>query len=180
MYREVNKFANALKSLGVKKRDRVGIYLPMIPEAIIAMLGCARIGAVHSVVFSAFSSKALKIRMQDTKAKVLITADGYYRKGKIIDLKKQADEGIKQTDIKKVIVVQRAKNKVNFKKGKDIYWHDLIAGQKDFAAPAVMDAEDLLQDAFLPQDLIFDRLEQQFLYHPKTLYGKRLHLLDSV
>lgn len=144
LYREVNKFANALKSLGVKKGDRVGIYLPMIPEAIIAMLGCARIGAVHSVVFSAFSSKALKVRMQDTKAKVLITADGYYRKGKIVDLKKQADEGIKQTDIKKVIVVQRAKNKVNFKKGKDIYWHDLIAGQKDFAAPAVMDAEDLL------------------------------------
>jgi acetyl-CoA synthetase len=144
LYREVNKFANALKSIGVKRGDRVGIYLPMIPEAVIAMLACARIGAVHSVVFSAFSSKALKVRLQDTKAKVLITSDGYYRKGEIVDLKKQADEGIKRTDIEKVIVVQRAKNKINFKKGKDIWWHELIAGRKDFAEPAVMDAEDLL------------------------------------
>jgi len=144
LYREVNRFSNALKSLGVKKGDRVGIYLPMIPEAIIAMLGCARIGAVHSVVFSAFSSEALKVRLQDTKAEVLITADGYYRKGEVVDLKKQADEGIKQTDIKKVIVVQRAKNKINFKIGRDIWWHEVIAGQNDFAEPAPMDAEDML------------------------------------
>ncbi|GAI40865.1 unnamed protein product, partial [marine sediment metagenome] len=98
LFREVNRFANALKKLGVKKGDRIGIYLPMIPEVIIAMLGCARIGAVHSVVFSAFSSRALNIRLRDTKAKVLITADGYYRKGKVIDLKKNADEGIKKTE----------------------------------------------------------------------------------
>jgi len=144
LYREVNKAANGLKSLGVKRGDRVGIYLPMIPEAIIAMLACARIGAVHSVVFSAFSSKALRIRLQDTKAKVLITADGYFRKGKIIDLKKQADEGSRQTDVKKIVVVKRAKNKINIKKNRDLYWQEMIKGQKDYAEPAVMDAEDLL------------------------------------
>ena len=83
LYREVNKLANALKKIGVKKGDVVGIYLPMIPEVIISMLACARIGAIHAVVFSAFSSHALKIRLEETEAKVLITADGYYRRGKI-------------------------------------------------------------------------------------------------
>ncbi len=142
LFREVNKFANGLKKLDVKKGDRVGIYLPMIPEAIIAMLGCARIGAIHSVVFSAFSSQALKVRLQDTKAKVLITADGYYRKGEIIDLKKGADEGIKRTEVKKVIVVKRAGNEINFKKGKDLWWHDLVKDEKDWCEPEIMDSED--------------------------------------
>ncbi len=103
LLKEVNKFANVLKKLGVKKGERVGIYMPMIPEAIISMLACARIGAIHSVVFSAFSAEALKIRIQDTNAKILITADGYWRRGKIIDLKKNADQGIKQTKVKKTI-----------------------------------------------------------------------------
>ncbi len=94
LYREVNKFANVLKSLGVKKGDRVGIYLPMIPEVQIAMLACSRIGAVHSVVFSAFSGQSLKDRLLDAEAKVLVTADGYYRRGKVVDLKAQADLGI--------------------------------------------------------------------------------------
>jgi len=144
LFREVNKFANGLKKLGVKKGDRVGIYLPMIPEVIIAMLGCARIGAVHSVVFSAFSSKALQIRLQDTKAKVLITADGYYRKGKIIDLKKNADEGIKKTDVKKVVVKKRAGNPVKMKAGRDLWWQELVEKESDKCEPASMDSEDLL------------------------------------
>jgi len=144
LFREVNKFANGLKKLGVKKGDRVGIYLPMIPEVIIAMLGCARIGAVHSVVFSAFSSKALQIRLQDTKAKVLITADGYYRKGKIIDLKKNADEGIKKTDVKKVVVKKRAGNPVKMKAGRDLWWQELVEKESDKCEPKPMGSEDLL------------------------------------
>ena len=105
--KSVNQLANALKKLGVKKGDRVGIYLPMIPEAIISMLACARIGAVHSVVFSAFSSQALKVRLQDTEAKVLITADGYYRRGQFIDLLKNAEERIQETKVEELIVVKR-------------------------------------------------------------------------
>ncbi|MDP2967088.1 MAG: AMP-binding protein, partial [bacterium] len=108
LFSAVCRFANALKKLGVKKGDRVGIYLPMIPEVVISMLSCARIGAVHTVVFSAFSPHALKIRLQDTEAKVLITADGYFRRGKIINLKENADEGAKETKVEKIIVVKRA------------------------------------------------------------------------
>ncbi|MBD3208626.1 MAG: acetate--CoA ligase [Candidatus Nealsonbacteria bacterium] len=144
LYREVNKFANALKKLGVKKGDKVGIYLPMIPEVVIAMMGCARIGAVHSVVFSAFSAKALQIRLQDTQAKVLVTADGYYRRGKVIDLKKKAMTGIKDTKVKKVIVVKRAGNKVAWKKGRDLWWHELVEGEKDECKPVAMKSEDTL------------------------------------
>ncbi|OYT43559.1 MAG: acetate--CoA ligase [Candidatus Aenigmarchaeota archaeon ex4484_56] len=144
LYREVNKFANALKKLGVKKGDVVGIYMPMIPEAIIAMLACARIGAIHTVVFSAFSPDALRIRLQETNSKVLITADGYYRKDKIINLKKNADEGIKETNIKKVIVVKRANNKIKFTKNRDYLWDEVIKNQKDYCEPQKMDAEDIL------------------------------------
>src|SRR3989344_4819224 len=107
LFKEVCKAANYLKRIGVKKGDRVGIYLPMIPEVAIAMLACARIGAVHSVVFSAFSPNALRVRLQDTGAKILITADNYYRRGQIIDLVKNAKEGIKETKIKKIVLVER-------------------------------------------------------------------------
>ena len=144
LYREVNKFANALKKLGVKKGDRVGIYLPMIPEVVISMLACARIGAVHSVVFSAFSSTALRIRLQDTEAKVLITADGYYRRGKIINLKQKVRTAIQKTKVKNVVVVKRAGNKIFWNKRKDIWWHDLIKDEKDECKPEVMDSEDTL------------------------------------
>ena len=142
LFRQVNRFANGLKKMGVKKGDIVGIYLPMIPEAIIAMLACARIGAVHTVVFSAFSSNALKIRLQDTQARVLITADGYYRRGKIVDLKKNADKAIIGTKIKKVIVAKRAGNKVDIKNTRDFWFNDLIENQSDYCAPEVMDSED--------------------------------------
>jgi len=141
---QVNKFANALKKLGVKKGDRVGIYLPMIPEVIIAMLACARIGAVHVVVFSAFSPAALRIRLKTTGAKILITADGYYRRGKIINLKENADEGVKKTKVKKVIVVKRTGNAIQWVKGRDFWWQDLIEKEKDYCRARVMDSEDLL------------------------------------
>ena len=144
LFKEVNKFSNALLKLGVKKGDRVGIYLPMIPEVIISMLACARIGAVHTVVFSAFSPQALKIRLQDTGAKVLITADGYYRRGEIINLKENADQGVGETKVKKVIVVKRAKNKIVWNAKRDIWYQDLVKKEKDFCQPQAMDSEDLL------------------------------------
>ena len=144
LFKEVNKFANALKKLGVKKGDRVGIYLPMIPEVIIAMLSCARIGAIHTVVFSAFSSAALRIRLQDTEAKILITADGYYRRGQIINLKENADEGIKETKIKKVIVVKRIGKEIPWQEERDLWWTDLIKNEKDQSKAEIMDSEDLL------------------------------------
>ncbi len=144
LFRRVNKFSNVLKKLGVKKGDKVGIYLPMIPEAVIAMLACARIGAIHVVVFSAFSSQALKVRLEDTEAKVLITADGYYRRGKVTDLKRNADAGLKQTKVKKVVVVKRAGNKVAMKKNRDLWWDDLVKNESDICEPRVMDSEDPL------------------------------------
>ncbi len=144
LFKEVNKFANALKKLGVKKGDRVGIYLPMIPEVMISMLACARIGAVHVVVFSAFSPSALRIRLQDTGAKILITTDGYYRRDKVINLKQNADDGVKGTKVKKVVVVKRAGNKIPWQKDRNLWYHELIKKQSDQCDPEVMDSEDLL------------------------------------
>ncbi len=141
---EVNKFANVLKKLGVKKGDRVGIYLPVIPEVAISMLACARIGAVHSVVFSAFSPAALKVRLQDTEAKILITADGYYRRGQIGNLKQNADEGIKETKVEKMIVVKRTGNQVAWVDGRDFWWDDLAKNESDVCQAEEMDSEDLL------------------------------------
>jgi len=144
VYREVNKFANVLKSLGVKKGDRVGIYLPMIPEVQIAMLACARIGAIHSVVFSAFSGESLKSRMEDAEAKVLVTSDGYYRRGKVVNLKESADIGVKDTKIENVVVVRRAKNDVNMVDGRDFWWHELMEKASLYCEPEPMDSEDML------------------------------------
>jgi acetyl-CoA synthetase len=157
LFQEVNKLANALKKLGVKKGDRIGIYLPMIPEVIISMLACARIGAVHVVVFSAFSPAALKIRLQITEAKVLITADGYFRRGQIINLKQNADEGTKETKVEKIIVVKRAEfkeqcsshasakasaNEIYWDSQKDLWWDELIKNKSDKCEAEVMDSED--------------------------------------
>jgi acetyl-CoA synthetase len=144
LFREVNKAANALKKLGVKKGDRVGIYMPVVPEAVISMLACARIGAVHSVVFSAFSPSALKIRLQILEAEVLITADGYYRRGGVINLKQNADQGIMETMVKKMIVVKRLNNEIPWDSKKDLWWQDLINKEPDFCEPETMDSEDLL------------------------------------
>jgi len=144
IYREVNRFANVLKSLGVKRGDRVGIYLPMIPEVQIALLACARIGAPHNVVFSAFSSDSLNVRLEDAEAKVLVTSDGYYRRGKVVNLKESADEGIKNTKVEKVVVVKRAGNEVKMVDGRDYWWHELIEKAEPYCEPEEMDAEEPL------------------------------------
>ena len=125
-----------LKSLGVKKGDRVTIYLPMIPELAIAMLACARIGAPHSIVFGGFSSDSLRDRIKDCKAKVLITSDGGYRRGKVVPLKKNADEALKGTpSIKKVVVVNRVNEKVRMKRGRDVWWHKVMEEAEPYFAP---------------------------------------------
>lgn len=144
LYRKVNQLANTLKKLGVKKGDRVGIYLPMIPEVIISMLACARIGAVHIVVFSAFAPEALKKRLEVSGAKILITADGYWRRGKIIELKKSADQGTKGTKVQKTIVVKRMGNKITWQKNKDLWFNELIRNESDYCQPQEVGSEDPL------------------------------------
>jgi len=142
LFGEVNKIANVLKRLGVKRGDRVGIYLPMIPEVIISMLACARIGAVHTVVFSAFSPTALRARLLDSEAKILITADGYYRNGGLINLKNNTDEAINETVVEKVIVVKRANNEINWQEDRNFWWHDLVEKESAESEPEIMDSED--------------------------------------
>ena len=131
MFIQVQKFSNALKSLGVQKGDRVTIYLPMVPELPIAMLACARIGAIHTVVFSGFSTKSIKDRIDDSKSKVVITADGGYRRGKIVKLKEVVDEAIKDFGfVEHVIVLKRTKNKIPMTL-KDKLWNDLMKDASD-------------------------------------------------
>jgi len=145
IYLEVNKFANALKTLDVHKGDRVAIYMPMIPEAAVAMLACARIGAVHTVVFGGFSPEALKDRIQDAEAKILITADGGWRRGTVVALKDAADKAVAHCpSIKHVIVVERTKNKVAMQSGRDHWYHDVMSGANNFCEPEPMDTEDML------------------------------------
>jgi acetyl-CoA synthetase len=142
---EVGRLANALKSIGVRKGDRVAIYLGMIPELPIAMLACARIGAPHSVVFGGFSAESLKDRINDAEAKVLITADGGYRRGQIVQLKAHADEAVAECpSIEHVVTVRRTGGDHPFVEGRDLWYHDLIAGQPAECEPEEMDAEDLL------------------------------------
>ncbi len=147
LYREVSQFANVLKSLGVAKGDRVALYLPLIPELAIAMLACARIGAVHSVVFGGFSSESLRDRINDSQCKVLVTADGGYRRGQIVPLKQVADEALEGTpSITSVIIVQRdGKNMpVHVKEGRDHWYHRLMQDAALVCEPEPMDAEDML------------------------------------
>jgi acetyl-CoA synthetase len=142
---EVQRFANALKSLGVQRGDRVNIYLPMIPEAAIAMLACARIGAAHSVVFGGFSAQSLSDRINDAEAKVLITADGGYRRGEVFALKPAADEAIASTrTIEHVVVVRRGGNDVTMVPGRDVWYHDIVAAADPVCAAEPMDSEQLL------------------------------------
>ena len=145
LYREVNRFANVLKSLGVRRGDRVAIYLPMIPELPIAMLACTRIGAVHSVVFGGFSAESLRDRINDAQAKLLVTADGGYRRGGIIQLKKFADEAIAGCpSIENVVVVKRGGFPIHFQEGRDHWWHRRMDDAEDHCPPEAMDAEDML------------------------------------
>ncbi len=145
LYRETNKFANVLKGLGVTRGDRVAICMPMIPELPIALLACARIGAIHSVVFAGFSAESLRDRINDAKAKLLITADGGHRRGKIIELKKIGDEAVAETpSIEKVVVVKRTGQEIEMREGRDLWYHDLMADADEFCEPEEMDSEDML------------------------------------
>ncbi len=145
LWREVQKFANVLKRLGVKKGDRVTIYLPMIPEAAIAMLACTRIGAIHSVVFGGFSSGALAERIRDAEAKVLITADGGYRRGQVVPLKQNADEALKEVStVEHVVVVRRTGEEVPWTPGRDHWWHELMEAASDRCEAEPMEAEEPL------------------------------------
>ena len=145
LHAEVNKFANVLKGLGVARGDRVAIYLPMVPEVAVAMLACARIGAVHTVVFGGFSAESLRDRINDAGAKLLITADGGYRRGAIVPLKQNADDAVSRTpSIEHVVVLRRTGQTVTFKTGRDLWWSELMARAPRECAAEAMDAEDPL------------------------------------
>ncbi len=140
MWTRVQKFANVLKSLGVQKGDRIIIYLPMIPELPISMLACARIGAIHTVIFSGFSAAAIKDRIYDSKSKIVITADGGYRRGNVVKLKEVIDGAIKDFDfIQNVIVVERTKNKINMS-SKDMFWNELMHNISDTCIAEKLDS----------------------------------------
>ncbi|MGQ0638781.1 MAG: acetate--CoA ligase [Nitrososphaerota archaeon] len=137
---EVNKFSNVLKSLGVKKEDRVTIYLPMVPELLISMLACARIGATHTVVFSGFSAKSLRDRIEDSKSKIVITADGGLRRGAVVKLKEVVDEAISGFDfLQNVIVLERAKTQITLNQ-KDKLWHDLMKSASPTCEPEKLES----------------------------------------
>jgi acetyl-CoA synthetase len=154
LHAEVGRAANALKGLGVRRGDRVAIYLPMIPEAAIAMLACARIGAAHSVVFGGFSAESLRDRIRDAQARVLITADGGYRRGGVVALKRSADEAVEEEggcpSIERVLVVRRhgadgeSLGETRMTEGRDVWWHDVVPGESAECEAEEMEAEDLL------------------------------------
>ena len=151
LYREVNKFSNVLKKLDVRRGDRVAIYMPMIPEVVVAMLACARIGAPHSVVFGGFSADSLRDRINDAKTKAVITADMGFRRGQIVPLKSNVDESLEGTaSVDHVVVVRRQAHgdddnpTVRMKEGRDHWYHDLMADADAYCKPAEMDAEDML------------------------------------
>lgn len=136
LYVEVNKFAFALKKLGVKKGDRITIYLPMIPELAISMLACVRLGAIHSVIFAGFTAQAIASRINDSRSKIVITTDGAYRRGKTLELKPIVDEAIKQASgIEKVIVVKRAGNSVKMQPDRDLWYNELLASAEGYVEP---------------------------------------------
>jgi acetyl-CoA synthetase len=142
---EVGRAANALKELGVEEGDRVAIYMPLVPEAAIAMLACARIGAVHSVVFGGFSAEALADRINDAEAKLCITADAGWRRGAQVELKNNVDEALKRCpSIQKVLVLRRVGNKVSMRSGRDLWWHELVSRQSSKCSPAQLDSEHML------------------------------------
>ncbi len=142
---DVCRFANGLKKLGVAKGDVVTLYMPMVPEAAVAMLACARIGAAHSVIFGGFSAQAIADRVADAKSKWIITADGGHRRGKVLDLKKNVDDACAgESTVKKVIVLKHVGNDVAWHDGRDVWWSDAVAGQPDTCDPEPMDSEDQL------------------------------------
>ena len=163
LHTEVCRFAAALKKLGLKTGDRVAIYMPMIPEAAIAMLACTRLGATHSIVFGGFSAEALRDRINDAEAKVVITADGGWRRGTVVPLKAAVDAALKETpSIEKVVVVKRTGNDVTMQKGRDLWWDEAIAG-----VPAVCEAGAARQRA--------SALHPLHERHDRKAEGRRAH-----
>ena len=145
IYQQVNRLSNVLKSLGINKGDRVAIYMPMIPEAVYAMLACARIGAIHTVVFGGFSAESLKERVQDATARLLITADGGYRRGRIVPLKQTSDDAAADCpSIEHILVVRRTNNLVSMRPTRDVWYHELMENADDYCKPEAMNAEDIL------------------------------------
>jgi acetyl-CoA synthetase len=145
LHDDVCRFANALKSLGVERGDRVAIYMGMIPELPVAMLACARIGAVHSVVFGGFSSDALADRILDADARIVITQDGAWRGGNVVPLKANTDVSLARTpDVQHCVVVRRTENEITMVDGRDVWWHDVVADQSTECEPAELSAEDPL------------------------------------
>ena len=147
LYREVNRFAKALKDLGIKKGDRIGVFLPVIPELPITLLAISRIGAVHTVVFSGFSAEALADRIRDSQAKILITVDGSYRRGKPIAIKDTVEHALpNMPTIEKVIVVKRTGQPVQMKDGRDVWYHEILsyADTNVYVEPEIMNADDPL------------------------------------
>ena len=145
MLRDVCRFANGLKKLGIEKGDRISIYMPMVPELAVAMLACARIGAIHSVIFGGFSAEAISDRNNDAQAKLLITADGGWRRGKALSLKETADEALaKSPTIENCIVLKRVGSATNMQSDRDVWWHDLIENESDDCPALPMDSEDSL------------------------------------
>jgi len=142
LHREVCKFANVLKRFGVAKGDRVGLYMPLVPELAIAMLACARIGATHSVIFGGFSAEALRDRLNDAQAKLLVTADGGYRRGAVVPLKAAADDALRDApSVENVVVLRRTGETVAMKGGRDRWWHELMAEAADECPAEPLDAE---------------------------------------
>lgn len=147
LHREVCQFANALKQLGASKGDRIAIYMPMIPEAAIAMLACARIGAAHTVIFGGFSREAIKDRLNDAQVKIVVTADGGYRKDKVVPLKPQVDLALSDNgapSVEKVLVVQRSNSPTEMVEGRDYWWHELRKSVSSECQAQEMDSEDML------------------------------------
>uniref|UniRef100_UPI0025CD70DC acetate--CoA ligase n=1 Tax=uncultured Chryseobacterium sp. TaxID=259322 RepID=UPI0025CD70DC len=145
LYTRVNKTANVLRDMGIEKGDRVCIYLPMIPELAVTMLACAKLGAVHSVIFAGFSASAVSSRVNDCGAKMVITSDGSYRGSKVLDLKSIVDEALEKTpSVEKVLVVKRTKNEVKIKEGRDFWMEDLYEKASPDFVTMIMDAEDPL------------------------------------
>jgi len=145
LLRDVSQAANALRALGIGRGDRVAIYMPMIPELPTAMLACARIGAIHSVIFGGFSANALRERIDDSSCRLLITADGAHRRGSTFPLKQQADEAVADApSIEHVLVVRRTGEDVVMQDGRDVWWHEIVPTQDTTCEPEAMDAEDLL------------------------------------
>ncbi len=142
LHREVCKFANVLKSLGLRKGDRVCLYMPLVPELAIAMLACSRIGATHSVVFGGFSSQSIRDRVNDAGCKMVVTADGGYRRGAVIPLKANVDEALKETPtVQKVVVFQRTQQIIHMQSGRDHWWHELMANASADCPPEPLDSE---------------------------------------